>query len=102
MFRQYGVKSVSMDDISHRLAVSKKTLYKYFDNKEDLLLNGISKIFGRIFDEYYLISRSKPHPLAAITLFYYSILKEISRYESVYFYSINKYSETIRSAIEKQ
>ena len=37
LFRLYGVKAISMDDLSRELRVSKKTLYKYFDNKEELL-----------------------------------------------------------------
>ena len=36
-FMQYGVKSVSMDDISGQLGISKKTLYKHFSNKEELI-----------------------------------------------------------------
>lgn len=37
LFMQYGLKSVSMDDISARLGVSKKTLYKHFSDKESLV-----------------------------------------------------------------
>ena len=37
MFMQFGVRSVSMDDISRELGMSKKTLYQYFNNKSDLL-----------------------------------------------------------------
>lgn len=33
MFLTLGYKSVTMDDIASELAISKKTLYKYFDNK---------------------------------------------------------------------
>jgi Transcriptional regulator len=37
MFMRYGIKSVTMDDISRNLGMSKKTLYQYIDNKADLL-----------------------------------------------------------------
>jgi TetR/AcrR family transcriptional regulator, cholesterol catabolism regulator len=37
MFMQFGIRSVSMDDISRELGMSKKTLYQYFSNKSDLL-----------------------------------------------------------------
>ncbi len=33
MFLNLGFKSVTMDDIARELGVSKKTIYKYFDNK---------------------------------------------------------------------
>lgn len=40
-FMQYGIKSVSMDDLSSKLGISKKTLYQVVDNKEDLVMKVI-------------------------------------------------------------
>lgn len=37
LFIQYGVRSVSMDDVARALTVSKKTLYQYFKNKDKLV-----------------------------------------------------------------
>jgi len=37
LFMRYGIKSVSMDDISRHLGMSKKTLYQLVDNKNDLI-----------------------------------------------------------------
>ena len=38
LFRQHGYKRVTMDAIASALGMSKKTLYKHFDNKRDLIL----------------------------------------------------------------
>lgn len=37
LFFRLGVRSVTMDDISRELGISKKTLYLHFDNKEDIV-----------------------------------------------------------------
>lgn len=37
LFLQYGIKSVSMADVARELGMSKKTLYTYFENKEDIV-----------------------------------------------------------------
>jgi len=37
VFMKFGVKSVNMDDVARRLGMSKKTLYKFVKDKEDLL-----------------------------------------------------------------
>lgn len=37
LFYQYGIKSVTMDDIASKMGISKKTLYNYFTNKNDLV-----------------------------------------------------------------
>jgi hypothetical protein len=42
IFLKLGFKSVTMDDIANELAISKKTIYKYFKNKEELVDETVS------------------------------------------------------------
>ena len=37
LYGRYGIKSVTMDDVAKHLCISKKTLYKHFKDKEDLV-----------------------------------------------------------------
>ena len=37
LFQAQGVKQARMDDIARELAISKKTLYELFSDKEELL-----------------------------------------------------------------
>ncbi len=37
LFLSLGFKSVTMDDLANEMGISKKTIYKYFSNKEDLV-----------------------------------------------------------------
>jgi len=37
LYNKFGIRSVTMDDIARELGMSKKTLYKYVSNKEDLV-----------------------------------------------------------------
>lgn len=37
LFMSYGLRSVSMDDIATQLAISKKTIYQYFADKDELV-----------------------------------------------------------------
>jgi AcrR family transcriptional regulator len=37
LFKKYGIRNLNMDEISRQLGISKKTLYRYVKNKEDLL-----------------------------------------------------------------
>ncbi len=37
LYRKYGIKSVTMDDVSHELGISKKTLYQYVADKSELV-----------------------------------------------------------------
>jgi AcrR family transcriptional regulator len=37
LFNRYGIRSVSMDDIAAQLGMSKKTLYQYYADKDELV-----------------------------------------------------------------
>ncbi len=37
LFTKYGIRSVSMDDIANALGMSKKTIYQYFVDKDELV-----------------------------------------------------------------
>lgn len=40
-FMRFGLRAVSMDEISRELGISKKTLYKYFKDKNELIVKGV-------------------------------------------------------------
>jgi TetR/AcrR family transcriptional regulator, biofilm operon repressor len=44
MFLKLGFKSVTMDDIANEMCISKKTIYKYFCNKEVLIDEGTTMV----------------------------------------------------------
>ncbi len=37
LFLKYGIRSVSMDDIARHLSISKKTIYQYFADKDEIV-----------------------------------------------------------------
>lgn len=43
LFMRNGIKSVSMDDIAADMGMSKKTLYKWFENKDQIVLATITR-----------------------------------------------------------
>lgn len=48
MFLKLGFKSVTMDDIAGEMCISKKTIYKYFSNKEKLIEEGTEIVHQNI------------------------------------------------------
>ncbi|HOV72190.1 MAG TPA: TetR/AcrR family transcriptional regulator [Dysgonamonadaceae bacterium] len=47
LFFQYGVKSISMDEVASSLGISKRTIYENFKDKEDLLLSYLKQEIER-------------------------------------------------------
>ncbi len=38
LYRKFGVRSITMDDIARQLGVSKKTIYQYYPDKDELVM----------------------------------------------------------------
>lgn len=58
LLNQYGIKSVSVDDICSRLNISKKTFYVYFTQKKDLV-DAVLCVGKRKFEEKVLDMQCK-------------------------------------------
>lgn len=44
LFMQYGLRSVSMDDIATNLGISKKTIYQYYADKDELIVAVVNEV----------------------------------------------------------
>ena len=51
LFSRYGIRSVSMDDIATELGMSKKTLYQYYMDKDELV--------NAVFEEIFVAKRAQ-------------------------------------------
>ena len=66
LFQEFGIKSITMDDISQRLGCSKKTLYQYFSNRKELVLKVISEDMKKHEDAILKIVKEDLHPIDEI------------------------------------
>jgi AcrR family transcriptional regulator len=58
-FNLKGFQAVPMDEIARELRISKKTIYKYFSSKEELLESALVDLFGKIEARLMLLERQK-------------------------------------------
>lgn len=106
LFLRFGFKSVTMNDISRHLGISKKTLYQYVENKDDLIsrvvksyileetsdLQDIQRDGENAIDEMVRLSRhwnrmlQKTHPSAVYDLrkYYRSAWNIIEKFRKEY------------------
>jgi len=97
LFFELGIKNLNMDDISRKLGISKKTLYRFVKNKEDL----IQKLFEY---EQHTWEESSCEPCnqddnAIEKLFKVSILiyEEMKRFNPMLLFELRKYYEHLFS-----
>jgi AcrR family transcriptional regulator len=53
LFKQKGIRHFSMDALAAELGISKATLYKYFTDREELLLRMLERSFSNILSRTY-------------------------------------------------
>jgi AcrR family transcriptional regulator len=51
LFRQFGTRSITMDDIAEKMGISKKTLYAHFTDKDDMVTQSIHRFLSIIKEE---------------------------------------------------
>jgi AcrR family transcriptional regulator len=72
LFLKYGVRSVSMDDIARHLSISKKTIYQYFVDKDEIVTQVTSNHLAQTkagFDQLTSASKNALDELMRIQMF---------------------------------
>jgi AcrR family transcriptional regulator len=113
LFMQYGIKSLTMDDIARHLGISKKTLYQSFSDKADLVMKGIEAHMNaeaaaicsmqeqskNAIEEMFLISQ---HVSVHLQSMHPSILFDLEKYYPAAFAKFGEYkTQVIMSSIAK-
>ena len=91
LFKKYGIKSVSMDDIAQQLGVSKKTLYNFFCDKAQLVKKVIGEYNCKTDEKFNNVISQKINAidkLLEVSKYLIEMLKEIN---PVIMYDLKKY-----------
>ncbi len=102
MFLRYGIKSVSMDDISRDLGISKKTLYSLIPNKKQLVANVLRNFMAeeqRLVEVIHSEAQDPIHELILIAKHVISMLKKIA---PTTIYDLRKYYREEWYSLERE
>ena len=91
MFMRYGMKSITMDDLSRELAVSKKTLYEHVESKADLINKVIEYDFEMTFKELARILSSSKNAMDEMLELGRFVIKQLRDISPSTWYDLQKY-----------
>lgn len=91
LFFKYGIKSVSMDDISRELGMSKKTLYQIFKDKKDLVEQVLSFHQGCGLKEVRVRAKDAVNAMEEYLKFILMIREWIEELNPSFEYDLEKY-----------
>lgn len=91
LFFSYGLKSVSMDDISRRAGVSKRTMYEYFDDKEELVNQVIRDIRRSYSNHFKFANSAAENAIDEVIKQDEGLLAVLANIQPVFFLDLKKY-----------
>jgi TetR/AcrR family transcriptional regulator, cholesterol catabolism regulator len=91
LFMRYGIKSVTMDDVARELGVSKKTLYKHFTDKNELV-HAILKLKLELDAQFcFDFKKSSENAIDELINISKFVLEQVGNINPVVFYDLKKY-----------
>lgn len=91
LFIQYGVRSVSMDDVARALSMSKKTLYQYFTNKDELVTEVVKRHMEGEMNEFGQIAASSSNAIEELFNLSKCMREHVFKINPSLLYDLQKY-----------
>ena len=91
LFLDLGFKSVTMDDLAKEMAISKKTIYSFFENKTQLVKCCTEQLSEVIYTEIADIQQKLLHPIEELFEIRQVVRKHLKNEKSSPQYQLQKY-----------
>lgn len=102
LFLNLGFKSVTMDEIASNIGVSKKTIYKYFKNKTELVVAVTDNMFETICCGIDGICEKKLNPIEEIFSIKRMVMEHLNDEKSSPQYQLQKYYPKIYASLKQK
>jgi AcrR family transcriptional regulator len=99
LYNKYGIRSVTMDDVVREIGISKKTLYQYFSDKEELVSAVMDSLFESRKAEINKELESKKNAIEEMLTYYFMQLRMIREYKPTLIYDLKKYYPEIHEKV---
>ena len=91
LFFKYGIKSISMDDLSKEMRISKKTLYYFVENKEQLVFLVIQNHLKQEQKKVEETTKKASNSIEEFVMILMTSYSQISEMNASTLYDIQKY-----------
>ena len=101
LFSEYGIRNISMDDIAKNLHISKKTIYKHYSCKNELVKDIYLNEYYHFKTSLHTLDKENNDAISkTIQLYNFTILKILSVKEHVHFDLVKCYPDFYNKLIE--
>ncbi len=91
-FTKYGSKHVTLDELASSLGISKKTIYTFFKNKEDLVTASLESLLNEYITEINeIIINNDTDPILSVLLIYKRGFEYLRYFKPSFLFGLKKY-----------
>lgn len=91
LFGKYGIRSVTMDDVAREMSISKKTIYRHFENKADLVHKCVMTVYNAIKDSLEVIHKETNNPIDELFAIDKVVREILERHNPGHRFQLKKY-----------
>lgn len=102
MFLTYGFKSVTMDDLAHEMGISKKTIYTHFNNKTQLVEQGVCQLFEEVSAGIEEILSLKKNPIEELYEIKKFVMQHLKNEKAAPQYQLQKYYPKVHFMLQNK
>lgn len=101
IFLKYGIKSVTMDELASQLGMSKKTIYKYFEDKNELINTIIERSLNFEEKMCFKIQGKSENALEALIEISRMVIQRLNNVNPTIFFDLQKHHNEAWQTLEK-
>lgn len=91
-FTNFGSKHVTLDELATTLGISKKTIYSFFKNKEDLVVASIETLLNEYKEDINrIISENENDPILSVIFIYKRGFEYLKYFKPSFLFGLEKY-----------
>ena len=90
-FTTFGSKRFTMDELAAHLGISKKTIYKHFSSKEDLVIASIQYLIDEYNQTLENLIKNEEDPISCIILMYEKAFEKLKYFKPSFIFGLRKY-----------
>jgi TetR/AcrR family transcriptional regulator, cholesterol catabolism regulator len=91
LFFKYGIKAITMDDIAKHLAISKKTIYQYYKEKEEIINTLMNEKIKEDEKKFSKIHSDSTNVIQEVFAIMRCLSEDVGKINPVIFYELQKF-----------
>jgi len=101
-FLKYGIRKMTVQKLIEPMGISTKTVYKYFNNKEELLKECLSLQYSKLFKKFEETQNDDVSPVVIIFRMMYEGIKLDFGANHIFYHDLNYYYPQLQDKVLKK